>query len=556
MSSIWFCPVCCSLGAPGAACVCGGSHRDLQRVLLGAPGEIPVMLGHLALLDRTPHPVRLLEGICDGPRRYPDQVSSEPRCGGWRHRGRTLWMWQERLEDLPLAGGLPQGGESSSAMALLRALAATSLLLIEAPQQTPLFRAHYARNKRVFAETESFGDQTVAIAPAPPECSEVVDRLQWSFSLSTPRRRFIALLDPERETGEEERLRLKDLSAAFGVFERREEALRWLLEQAPAVSEHPMPSLHRRLVAAEEAAKQAARERAEEKAREKAEKRAQEKKAKKKGATKSRPWSSRLLLTAATGNDEKSGENGDGKKARRPDLVRVADVGGSVGRHLLARLHLQTWLQTQAAAKKKEEEADEEKESFVDQLVNLLPAWAKKQAVELVAAVSSAFPQREEKNNKPVELPGNHWFGAGLWATPTAEGLYYGRIHQLRQGEPPPSSPAPSWSGHTARWWWSKQPFAIELEENAPADDGGPLIIGVGQLRLFGERELAELLERLWRGQRFPATIIRHERADANLLRWVRSEFPQTPEFTDSWEGGMRAVETALRLARQRAEEL
>ncbi len=454
--TMWLCPECYSSVPQGAGCACAGSYSGVQHVMLGAPGESPVMIGHLRLLDSTPRLWRLLEGICDGPRRYPDHTEPEARSVCWRHKGRTVWAWQENAENLPQTGSRPEPGKPSS-VSLLRAMAMTDLWLIEAPQPTPLFRAHYARNRERNAE--------------PPEFAGIIDRLQWSFSLSTTRRKAIALLDPDNGAGDEDRVRLAGESATFKVFEKREEALQWLLEKALYVYQPPQPSLSRRDDGLEEEAETKA----------------------------DRSPSSRLSSV------EDESENAEQQPA--PDLVRVADVGGSAGRRLMARLHQETWVAMRDSANKK---------------------------------------------NASVALPGGSWFGHKFWAYPTEQGLSYGRVHQLRKGEPPPGSSVPPWEGRAKRWWWWTQEFAVRLEENPPAEDGGPLIIGVGPSRLFGERELADLLERMWSGKWFPAAIIRHEQANKDLLRWVRDEFPQTPEFPDSRTGAMRALESALRMARLR----
>ena len=90
------------------------------------------------------------------------------------------------------------------------------------------------------------------------------------------------------------------------------------------------------------------------------------------------------------------------------------------------------------------------------------------------------------------------------------------------------------------------------LEEDRPTGQAGPIIIGVGPSQLFGEGELTGLLERLWENKNFPVAVICHAQADQTLLRWVKHEFPQLPEFPDTWAGGVCALETALRQARQR----
>jgi hypothetical protein len=384
------------------------------------------------------------------------------RCGCWRHRAQTVWVWQQSAECLPAPGAYPATDLSPEIVALLRALATTGLLLIEAPQSAPLFHARFARNKRK--------------SPTPPAFARIIDRLQLASSLCNLRGRAIALLDQGNDTTGEDRARLSEMSSDFGVFARHEDAMRWLLEKAPLLAARFASLLHRQAPSPKKAT------------------------VKKSGVA---PGT--LFPASET-------EECDPAPDPQHELVRLADLGGSVGRHMLARLHLATWRAMQAKAR-----------------------------------------------GKKIALPAVRWSGIKLLADcANDEGLRYGRVQQLREhvrdGAPVAGSFVPAWSGYMTRWWRGAREIKVELEGTSAAgaaDKAYSLVIGVGTSRLFGERDLAELLEKIWRVRLLPAAIISHEEADEKLLRWVRREFPQAREFPDSLGGGMRALEAAFQAAHE-----
>ena len=448
---VWFCPDCFSARRENT-CGCSALATS-PRVGLSAPGEEPLLLGHLTILDDTPGPAELLDGLCDGPRLYPKRSSDSPSAS-WRHGARTVWLWQKNAETLPTPVAATSEGFNAPDVSLLRILGATSVLLMECPQRTPLFLAHYARNRNAH--------------PAPPEVSQLIDQLQAAWELCGARVSALALLDPSGGSGREDRERLRNECAQFKVFNRRDEAIRWLMERLPSASQQrsiippPAPERLARLPARSV------------------------------GLSPYRPYRQ---------SKEKRIE-----EAKPLDVVRVADLGGSVGRHLLARLHAETLNASERAG-----------------------------------------------DARRVRLQGgSHRAVSSLWALPSAEGLQYGRLQRLRNGEPAPGAPVPAWLGSLASWWGGEQMFSLQLNGSSPTETAGPIIIGVGRSRFFGEGDLSDLLDTLWYGGSRPAAIIRHEKADTTLLRWVRNELPSTPEFTDGWKGGLRALDQALRAAAQR----
>ncbi len=330
---------------------------------------------------------------------------------------------------------------------LLRIIPHTGLMLIDAPQSTPLFHAHYARNK--------IKEST------PPSLGLIIDRLQWVLRLTTDRKRAIALFDAASCVSAEDRSRLAAMSEAFDVFTERADAFRWLLQKG-LQSSHTFRSTPLYQV--------------------------------------SEP-STKPDATAAPGMLKLN------EVAKTPQ-VGLIDLGGTAARQLLARIHRETYL----------------------------------------AAINSDSDQ----DDKLVSLPGIRGSLSRLQASSTKKNLRYGLIQELRNGHLTPGSSVPSWTGQRVRWRWiGANRFGLALRESLNSRKFDSLILGVGDSRFFGERELVSFLHRVWQGCCRPAALVLAEHVNVDLLRWVRSEFPKTPEFPDSWEGGMHALDVALRAAQK-----
>jgi len=191
----------------------------------------------------------------------------------------------------------------------------------------------------------------------------------------------------------------------------------------------------------------------------------------------------------------------------RTAAVRICDLGGVVGCRLLAWLHMET-----EAAR---------------------------------AAASDAAPLRV-----PVALP----ITEKLWAQPTKEGLFCGRVFMRRSTGPLDGEALPPWAGLVTHWWRPERPVSVELAGQAAPECPGALVIGVGPSRLIAERQLATLIQRLWAGSsEVAAAILCHEAADTKLRGWVREEFRGVSEFPGSPEGAKRALARALRIASELA---
>ena len=440
-----FCPECYSQYRKRERCACEAPFS--KHIMFCAPGELPLVCGHLTSLDDTPRPNDLLEQICDGPLLHPAGSSTQSHCCCGRHKANTFWVWQGNSENLPPVGTVPQHEKTPLKTLLFRIMPVTGLLLIEAPQSTPLFLAHFARNK--------------IKGSAPTDFSVIIDRLRSVFEFSAPRKRAIALLDPASSSSSEDRKRLAVMSESFSVFADRAEAFRWLLNQGLQSSGN-FRCVPRDHVTTD--VNLGAREPA-------------------------NPNPSKVTKIAAL------------------PLVGLVDIGGIAGRQLLARIHRETYR----------------------------------------AKVTA------EPDDPSVALPGSRWSLGRLRAGSTAKKLNYGHIHELRNGHLAPGSSVPTWHGERVRWrWLGVEPFTLALQDASTMKNYDSLIIGLGDSRFFGQRELASLLEQIWRGSCLPAAVIRADRVNPDLLRWLRNEFPRTPEFPDSWDGGMQAVETALRAATRR----
>ncbi len=282
----------------------------------------------------------------------------------------------------------------------------------------------------------------------PPAFDGLIDRLQalWDFGVRRPA--AIALFDPGGFAGAELRDRLRSTSACE-CMSNYKDALAWLLRRLPST-----PAVREGIP--------------------------------------SRPAQARSPAKTTLGLDS------------RREVVRIADIGGSSGRHLLARLHQHTLDSAEAR-----------------------PADA---CVRLISS------------------------GMRLWTSPTGEGLHCGRVQRLRQAAPPSDDSLPAWEGFAQSMWGARRPFSVALEGPSPSDGTGVLIVGVGPSRLFGENDLAGLLERVWFSGRIPAALIRHVEVNPDLLRWTRREFGRVPEFSDTWDGNIGALGRALRLSHQMAE--
>jgi hypothetical protein len=193
-------------------------------------------------------------------------------------------------------------------------------------------------------------------------------------------------------------------------------------------------------------------------------------------------------------------------------LVGLVDIGGTAGRQLLARIHRETYLAEIAA--------------------------------------------RPRDETGLVNLPGSRRSLIRLRAGTAVKSLRYGHLQEELDGHVVPGCSIPQWTGERLRWWWlGAESLALALHEAYAPKKFHSLILGVGDSRFFGDRELASFLERYWQGSCRPAAIIRADTVDSDLLRWVRNEFSNTPEFPDSWDGGMRALDVAFRAAQRQLSE-
>src|ERR1035441_49896 len=193
-----------------------------------APGDSVACLGHLFVLDETPRAWYVMEEAECGPRRWQERTPSLLRGGCWRRRGRTLWVWQENMERLPLPGTIPVSSPSMNG--LISAVGATGLWLIEPPRNTPEFGARYARNQGASAE--------------PPQFGRLLDRLQFAWERTGTRPYCVALFDPGGGCDAEGRDRLARRCSKFAVFHRRVDAVQWLLGHVPGAPRirAPMPA--------------------------------------------------------------------------------------------------------------------------------------------------------------------------------------------------------------------------------------------------------------------------------------------------------------------------
>jgi hypothetical protein len=203
MSRMW-CTECFTEGDTDC-CECGA-----RAICAAAPGEQPIVIAHLALLDSTAPPAEILGAVCEGPRRV---VGTGPfRISSWRHRRRTVWMWRASCERMPRPGT----EEDSS---LWRLLASSDAILLDAPQTSALFAAQYARNRNVGAM---------------PSLPELLDRIQVALELCGSRPRVAVLIDPSGAAGKDAMDRLA-LIASPSIASSCAEAV-WNLLSASAQS--------------------------------------------------------------------------------------------------------------------------------------------------------------------------------------------------------------------------------------------------------------------------------------------------------------------------------
>jgi hypothetical protein len=205
----WLCPQCVTRSAQAGRCLCGG------RFMLAAPPNKPAMfIGHLVLLKDAPSPDGLLSEMFDGITRFGWHSSDwQIVC---KHRSNLpVWMWQTCLAALPSFSDLKRAREKLRTALLLRALAETRLLLLNAPEPTPIFQARYAR---------MFGAQEA------PSFGELVDRLHHLYALCPSQPSKIAVLDPQNTLSDEDRVRLAGICKNLLAFKDGQAALRWLLE--------------------------------------------------------------------------------------------------------------------------------------------------------------------------------------------------------------------------------------------------------------------------------------------------------------------------------------
>jgi hypothetical protein len=190
-------------------CLCGG------RFILAAPPDKPALfIGHLALLKDAPSPDGLLRETFDGITRFVWH-SSEWQIVCKHRRHLPLWMWQTCLAALPSISDLKRGKDKLGTDLLLRALAETSHLLVNAPEPTPIFQARYAR---------MFGAQ------AAPSFGELVNRLQYLYEHCPTKPAKLAVLDPQQALSKKDRVRLAGICENLVTFTDDQAALRWLLE--------------------------------------------------------------------------------------------------------------------------------------------------------------------------------------------------------------------------------------------------------------------------------------------------------------------------------------
>lgn len=429
------CPDCHALVSRDPVCACGTALPHGCRTGLPA-----ACLAWLSLLDQRRQAWPMLGRRCEGPRLYPRDLAQARSTACLRQRGRTLWAWLETPEALPPAG---HANPSQTHLSMLRAIALSRLVLLEAPQPTPLFRAHYARLPHRPSQ--------------PPALAHVLDRLEAAWSLTRTYPHAVALVD-RRGSTPEDRERLQHACDEFEAFGESEPALVWLLDRVPGAIVEPPES---------------------------------------DADATARPAGS--PPAAHEGTRHAGAVAGHG-------VVRIADVGGSCGRHLLARLHEET---------------------------------------------SRLYDQRPEARRRASSV-GPVRLGPLIraWPLATGEGLRWGRVQRMRNGEPPPGEDLPGWSGSVSAWR-GHRPFVVELDDGPLTRAPAALIVGVGPSRLCGEGALVDVLETVWSATRVPAAVIRHRRADKALIQWVTHEMPHVPQFPDTWEGNLQALSTAFRLARK-----
>lgn len=164
-----WCTECLAERSGEGACDCGAA----TTIAPGAPGERPLVVGHLALLDSGPNPGEILSESCLGPRRFVGQGPFQ--TASWRHARKTVWMWRGSLEHLPSM-------DSPTQLPMWRLLASSEALLIDVPEQTAYYSARYARNRRHARHV--------------PAISDLLDDLQTKLDLCGSAARTAALFDP------------------------------------------------------------------------------------------------------------------------------------------------------------------------------------------------------------------------------------------------------------------------------------------------------------------------------------------------------------------------
>ncbi len=195
-----------------------------------------------------------------------------------------------------------------------------------------------------------------------------------------------------------------------------------------------------------------------------------------------------------------------------PGIIRIADVGGVTGRLFLSQLHRMTLNGVEARP------------------------WAER-----------------------IELTRDRWLRSRILVKPTEEGLHWGQLHQLRNSPPVPGDSVPPLQGCVKNWWRGEWPFVVEMwNKDAPVTkdekvNSTAILIGVGSSRYRGEKDLSELLERLWTSELTPFGILTGPRTDPLLLQWAHQNFPGLPEYSTSLDGVAQALRNTIVLAKRMA---
>jgi len=117
---------------------------EVNPVPFCGPNQNRLVIGYLRLFDEEPLPFKLLKDSCNSINIYPPELMWNPEWLASRlHNSYSIWLWNALIPKL-LFDLEDKDGNQEEIAKIYRALSETSLLLIDATENTSFFKGKYS----------------------------------------------------------------------------------------------------------------------------------------------------------------------------------------------------------------------------------------------------------------------------------------------------------------------------------------------------------------------------------------------------------------------------